>query len=758
MELKTILTKEFGFNNPQMQPLEGYDNKNYKVTDGAKKYVFKTYPFSESVYDTLLSENEVLLALEPIKTLSIPKPIPFKDGTYVKKITIEHEIFICRLLTFIEGTFLGDTTYGKETARKLGGAMAALNTTIAPLKSYALQARAWPWDLQHFELNQAYLRYVPNVHDRSKLSYFFQRFKRHVRPNIPKLRKQIIHNDANEWNVLAKDGEVSGLIDFGDLTHAPLINEVAIAMTYMAYDKKEPLPWAIEVLKGYHDISPILEHEAALLYDLIAARLCTSICNSAFAKHQQPKNTYTYVSEKYAWDMLNHWLTLNPIKVTAGFKAAIGIPSMELADVTSDLQRRNRHISPILSVSYQRPIAMHAAAFQYMYDKVGNTFLDAYNNIPHVGHCHPLVVEAAQKQMETLNTNTRYLYDQLAEYAEKLLEKCPKPLNKVFFVNSGSAASDLAVRMAKAHTQKDKMVVLEHGYHGNTEQSIAVSDYKFNHPKGNGQPSNVIKVPLPDTYRGDFQDKKAGKKYALALQEALRNQSNIAAFIAESIVGCGGQVPLAEGYLKEVYPIIRSKGGLCIADEVQTGFGRLGTHFWGFQTHGVVPDILILGKPMGNGHPIGAVVCTDAVAESFEKGVEFFSSFGGNPVSCAVGLAVLEVIAKEGLQENAQAVGTYYLEQLRHLQQKHPVIGDVRGSGLFLGIDIVHPNTKNTYNHLAQYIKNEFRKRHILISTDGPDDSVIKTKPPLCFTKGNVDHVITSLDNLLKTFMANATL
>jgi len=217
-------------------------------------------------------------------------------------------------------------------------------------------------------------------------------------------------------------------------------------------------------------------------------------------------------------------------------------------------------------------------------------------------------------------------------------------------------------------------------------------------------------------------------------------------------VGCGGQVPLAPNYLKGVYPLIRKQGGICISDEVQTGFGRLGNQFWGFEMHDVLPDMVILGKPMGNGHPIGAVVTTDEIAASFEKGVEFFSSFGGNPVSCAIGLSVLAVIEEEGLQQNAKIVGDYYKDLLRSLQEKHGTIGDVRGSGLFLGVDIVHKGTTNTNNKLAQYLKNAFRQKHILISTDGPDDNVLKTKPPLCFTKADAELVADTLDKLLSDY------
>ncbi|MDX1285820.1 MAG: aminotransferase class III-fold pyridoxal phosphate-dependent enzyme, partial [Draconibacterium sp.] len=416
----------------------------------------------------------------------------------------------------------------------------------------------------------------------------------------------------------------------------------------------------------------------------------------------------------------------------------------------SVLKERFQSINPIFSVSYKRPIYMESAAFQYMFDKYGNTYLDAYNNIPHVGHSHPKVVEAGQKQMAKLNTNTRYLYDQINEYTANLLKLFPEKLNKVFLVNSGSAASDLAIRMARTFTGKNRIAALEHGYHGNTNSVIEISHYKFAGKGGSGASSHVLPLPMPDTFRGEFRNEDAGEKYAKQGIQLINNAEGIAAFIAEPIVGCGGQVPLATGYLKEIYKAVRKQGGICISDEVQTGFGRLGDIFWGYEMYDVVPDIVVLGKPMGNGHPIGTVVTTDEIADAFNSGMEFFSSFGGNPVSCAIGQAVLDVIEEEHLQRNAKIVGDYYMKQLRELQQKYECIGDVRGSGLFIGFEFVKERqTLEPDSALAQKVKNELRNQYILISTDGPYDNVIKSKPPLCFSKDNVDEVINAIEKIL---------
>lgn len=746
--IKTYLNVEVH----NFKKLNGYDNANYLIDTKEGKLIFKTYPYSEKTFDLLQAETDILHSLQHQFKSRIPNPVPFEDGLYVKLMEWDGQKLIGRLLTFLEGEFFGNLNPEAAEYQGLGRFLAELDLELGKKSSYILESRKWEWDLQYLELIQKYLDDIPSAKERNTVKYFLQQYEEVVRPLLPHLRKSIIYNDANEWNLLLNQDNQVALIDFGDLAFSPLINELAVAMTYAAYDKEAYLPPCIALLQGYHEVLPLEDKELGLLYYLIAARLCISVCNAAHARKTDPENSYASISENMAWKMLYAWLKFNPKLVENSFREAVGFPTKPITTLEESLHYRQKYLSKILSVSYSQPIHMERAAFQYMYDAYGHTFLDAYNNIPHVGHSHPKVVEAGQRQMGKLNTNTRYLYDLLPQYAEKLLAKFPTSLNRVFFVNSGSAASDLAIRMAKWHTKREGIAVVEHGYHGNTQISIDISDYKFSNPKGQGQKDYILKVPIPDAYRGKHAGSEIpGKEYAKEAQ-ALMDHFHwpLAAFIAEPIVGCGGQVPLAEGYLHELYPAVRAQGGLCISDEVQTGFGRVGEHFWGFEQHGVVPDMVILGKPMGNGHPMGAVVCTQEVAESFEKGVEFFSSFGGNPVSCAIGLAVLDVMEEEGLQENAKLVGNYYKSLFEQLKQQYASLGDVRGSGLFLGVDLVKPGTKEEDEQLAKWIKNQLRERFILISTDGPKDSVLKTKPPLMFTRENALQVVEEMESILK--------
>lgn len=751
--IKNLLAAEYGIIPTKINKVDGYANANYIISQALEKFIFKTYPYDSELLDILEAENKVLSLLAQNDHFYFPMPVTFTNGDLIKVLALDGEQTICRMLTFLDGDFIGDVAPSEELYHSLGTFLATMDFQLQQLDSYVLRARQWEWDLQYFHLNNKYIDDISDARDRNLVRYFFLQYEEKVSPLLPHLRKQIIHNDANEWNILTKNGSLSGLIDFGDLAHSYLINEVAIAITYASYDKENPLKWASIVLKGYQEALPLTEDELSVLYYLIAARLCTSLCNSAHAKKVDPENTYATSSENHARQMLHKWLRINPIAAENLFRETVGFPVYKTPSLEQSIQKRHEYLSPILSMSYSEPIQMVGAAFQYMYDADGNTFLDAYNNIPHVGHSHPAVVRAGRRQMAQLNTNTRYLYPQLAEYAERLLSTFPANLNKVFFINSGSAASDLAIRMAKAHTGQSTMMVMEHGYHGNTQLGIDISDYKFNNPKGQGQKEYILKTPIPNTFGGKYSGATAGKQFAQeAIEQIDQNPTPIAAFISEPIVGCGGQVPLAPEYLKAVYPAIRKQGGICISDEVQTGFGRLGTHFWGFEAHNVIPDMVILGKPMGNGHPIGAVVTTTAIAESFGKGVEFFSSFGGNPVSCAIGQAVLEVLEEEELQENAKEVGAHYMNLLNLLQKQYSCIGDVRGSGLFIGIEIINKSDGQPDQKLAQHIKNELRHRHILISTDGPYDSVLKTKPPLCFTKENATEVVTAIAAILKSY------
>ena len=419
--------------------------------------------------------------------------------------------------------------------------------------------------------------------------------------------------------------------------------------------------------------------------------------------------------------------------------------------------RRQERIGRNLRLSYREPLQLVRGWMQYVFDESGRAYLDAYNNVPHVGHSHPRVVQAAQAQMALLNTNTRYLHDNLVGYAERLAATLPEPLRVCFFLNSGSEANELALRLARTYTGREDVVVLDAAYHGHTTTLIDISPYKFAGPGGKGPKPWVHTALLPDDYRGPYRrgDPEAGQKYAQHVAEIVHTletgNGGVAAFVCESLPSVPGQLVLPQGYLQEAYHHVRAAGGLCIADEVQVGFGRLGTHFWGFETQGAVPDIVVLGKPIGNGYPLGAVVTTPDIAAAFDNGMEFFSTFGGSTVSCAVGLAVLDVLDAERLQEHARIVGAHLLAGFHGLMRSHAVIGDVRGLGLFLGIELVrNRTTREPAAEEASYVVNRLRERGILTGIEGPRHNVIKIRPPLPFSRPDADRLVETLDDILR--------
>ncbi|XP_054717656.1 ethanolamine-phosphate phospho-lyase-like isoform X2 [Uloborus diversus] len=417
----------------------------------------------------------------------------------------------------------------------------------------------------------------------------------------------------------------------------------------------------------------------------------------------------------------------------------------------------------------QDPLKIVRGEGQYMFDENGKRYLDCINNVAHVGHCHPRVTRAAIEQMSLLYTNSRYLHDNLVLYAQKLCSTFPHKLGVCFFVNSGSEANDLALRMARAHTGHEDVIVLDGAYHGNLSTSTDMSPMKFQKISG-GHKDYVHVASLPCSYRGDYtsdqyDEETIGQKYAENVQNVINKAETkgrkIAAFFAESMVSCGGQVLLPKGYLSKVYKYVRSAGGVCVADEVQTGFGRVGKHMWAFQLQGedVCPDIVTIGKPMGNGHPVAAVVTTREIARSFKDlGVTYFNTYGGNPVSMAIASAVLDVIEDENLLSKAERVGEAMLHKLRELKKKHSIIGDIRGEGLFIGIDLVKDSiTKEPATEEAAYIIARMKQERVLLSAEGKYENVLKFKPPMVFNEENVDTLLTTLDQVLSELESQKT-
>lgn len=421
------------------------------------------------------------------------------------------------------------------------------------------------------------------------------------------------------------------------------------------------------------------------------------------------------------------------------------------------VERRKKLLNPALRLSYREPLHLVSGFGQFLYDSQARAYLDVYNNVAHVGHCHPRVVAAVQQQTALLNTNTRYLHKNILDYAERLAATFPAPLSTCLFVNSASEANELALRLARNYTGRHDICVMEAAYHGHTTTLTGISPYKYNGPGGRGRPDWVHEVPLADDYRGRFRraDPHAAQRYAQdvhsVLSQAVAERREVAAFIAETLPSVGGQIVFPRGYLAAAYRHVREHGGVCIADEVQVGFGRLGSSFWGFEQEDVIPDIVVLGKPIANGYPLGAVITRAEIAASLDNGMEFFSTYGGNPVACAAGLAVLDVIAEESLQANAMDRGEQLLDGLEQLKSKHSLIGDVRGRGLFLGVELVRDaDSLEPAAFEADYVINRLKEHCILAGTDGPHHNVIKLRPPMVFTAEDGDVLLAALDSIFR--------
>jgi 4-aminobutyrate aminotransferase-like enzyme/Ser/Thr protein kinase RdoA (MazF antagonist) len=723
-------------------------------SSGAESQFVLKIANSEESLEFLELQNELIRFLSGRDlALDFSKVIPTATGE-IAIIKNGRKNFI-RLLTWLDGVCLAKANpHGRKLLTSLGRALGQMDAALAEFDHPAAH-RSFYWDLRNAAMAREFVGLLPEAR-RNLIERIFDEWKK---IDWSRLRFGVIHNDANDYNVLVNESEqrVTAILDYGDVVYTAIICELAIALAYVMLDKQDPIGAAAQVVAAYHETYPLTKAEVDALYILAVTRLCCSVCYAAKQISAAPDNDYLNISNKPAWALLEKLSTIPFDWPNRVFRYACGLPlvtgqnSVARRTDAELLSSRKERVGPSLSVSYQSPLQIVSGSRQYLYDADGRRYLDCVNNVAHVGHCHPRVVRAAAEQMATLNTNTRYLHNLLIEYSERITATLPERLSVVYLVNSGSEANELALRLARAHTVRRDVIVVDAAYHGNTSAMIDLSPYKFDGPGGRGCPAWVHKVPMPDVYRGEHRGPNAGADYARQVAAAAEQSKDLAAFFSESALSCGGQIILPPGYFSEAFAAVRAAGGVCVADEVQTGFGRAGSHFWMFETQGVAPDIVTLGKPIGNGHPLGAVITTREIAASFANGMEYFNTFGGNPVSCATGLAVLDVIRDEELQQNAFEVGEYLKQGLRALQERHALIGDVRGQGLFLGIELVRDReTLEPAALEAAQVVERMKERGILLSTDGPLHNVIKMKPPMVFSMTDADFLINCLDSVLE--------
>ncbi|MEO5986956.1 MAG: aminotransferase class III-fold pyridoxal phosphate-dependent enzyme, partial [Candidatus Limnocylindria bacterium] len=545
-------------------------------------------------------------------------------------------------------------------------------------------------------------------------------------------------------------GVVTGIIDFGDMAHTALVLDVPATLQSLFRERADIFEVSAAFLSGYADVVPLEDVERELLGVLLAGRMAQTILISAQRTARYPDNAYIHGWSEPAWALLELLAQTGFDEADRRLASAARPPARRTRkeSVTDDdlIARRRSVLGNALEpLTYRRPLHLVRGDGAWMEDVAGRRYLDAYNNVPVVGHAHPRVVDAIARQAALLNTNTRYLHGHVVELAERLTASMPDGLDTVMFVNSGSEANDLAWRIATTVTRGNTGIVTDWAYHGVTHAIANFSPSEW--PRGE-QPAAVEVYPAPNTHRGPYAEAAdpadaARREIKASLGRiTVSNRRPAALFVDSTFTSDGIFVPPPE-VVRTVIAGARDAGALFIADEVQSGFGRTGDGLWGFTAWGTTPDIVTLGKPMGNGHPIAAVVTRADIADRFAAETTFFSTFGGNPVACAAALAVLDVIADEGLIERSASVGDWLRGQVRALAARHPVIDDVRGRGLMTGVELIGDRNP------AARVKDDMAELDVLIGTAGRIGNVLKIRPPLCISREEAGRIVEALDEAL---------
>jgi 4-aminobutyrate aminotransferase-like enzyme/aminoglycoside phosphotransferase (APT) family kinase protein len=718
-------------------PLPGEIDENGKVTapDGRCYRLRISPPETESA---LTFRRSVLEAAAGAR-VETPAPIPTADGVAWAHLDDGRT---AHLSTWIDGVAYSEAGRPPELAHAIGVAAGTIVNVLAGLPG-GPRPSGFLWDLS--EARTIIAERTNAIQDPLRRILIDRVLARYDEIAFRALPRQVVHNDLNDENVLLRDGAVAGVIDFGDAIETIRAAELAIACTYAMLGQDDPVTVAGDLIAGYRSVAPLTAAEAGALLDLILARLATSVVVSASRGGANPHHT---ISEDLAWDLLERLLA-GDVDAVAAELAAAGTGRRAPSTQRAALLELRSTLGSSLSLSYEEPLTIVRGRGQYLFDERGRRYLDGVNNVCHVGHANPAVAEAGAEQSFTLNTNTRYLHPEILRYAERVLATLPEQLDRVYLVNSGSEANELAIRLVRTATGRTDMVCLDHGYHGNTSTLIDVSPYKFNAPGGAGKRHWVHVLPSPDPYRvEELNGPDAAAVYRKLARDVLADAAP-AGFIVETLPGCGGQIIPPPGLLGAAYDEVRARGGLVIADEVQTGFGRTGV-FWAFQRDNLEPDVVTMGKPAGNGHPLGVVATTRAIAEAFDNGMEYFNTFGGNPVSAAVGNAVLDEIERLDVVNYGATLGRHLLGSLSALAERHRAIGDVRGAGLYLGVELVEDRvSKHPATALAGAIVEYAKERGVLLSTDGPFGNVIKIKPPMVFNSADAERLVGVVDRAL---------
>jgi len=752
-ELKEIADDLFGLSGTVTKLGSERDQNFHLTTETGDQFVVKVANSAENpaIIEMQLKALAHISSVAP--DLPVPQVILSLKGKMIEEVKAEDgRIHPVRVLTYLPGIFPKDEYIGNDLYRQMGTCLArtaiALRGFFHPIANYDLL-----WDLKHATNLRKYLTYISDPNHNEQATYFLDRFEKNVLPLIPELRAQIVHNDLVPDNILVGEtdhNKIVGVIDFGDLTHTLLVIDLATTIAATLREVDDPVEVAAQIIAGYNEYLPLEEKELRVLFDLVGTRLAMLNLIASWRVTIHPENhDYIMGGVESTWRVLELWREQDPQRATkrflrvCGYWEGQGEESAASESVQSMLSRRERLLGPFAYLFYEQPLHITRGEGVWLYDSENARYLDVYNNVPHVGHCHPHVVNAIAEQSRRLNTSTRYLHEYILELAERITQRLPDPLSVCTFVCTGSEANELAWRMAQVFTGNRGGLITKYSYHGSTGATAQFSTESL--PEGKLPPH--MKTIAPPSSNTEWQKPDSGIRAAVkALDE---DGYQPAMLILDTSFVSDGIYTSPKGYMKTAFDETRAAGGLCIADEVQGGFGRFGSHFWGFEFDDVIPDIVTMGKPMGNGHPIAAVVTRPEVAEALAKDTGYFNTFGGNPVSCAAGLAVLDVMEKEGLQENALKVGEYLVKGLEDLRKDFPGLGPIHGSGLLLGIDVLS-NSGEPDGERSDQIMNNMRQNHVLVGTTGEKYNVLKIRPPLVFEKIHADILLAALKAALE--------
>ena len=748
-----LAAEHFGLRG-EIVPLYSERDQNLRLRSGdGTEWTLK---LANAAEDAAVVDCQIaaLLHLEAVAPdLPVPRVRLTLGGERVARIIApDGAVHLFYVFSFIAGEIAAKTPLTTARLHASGAIVARLGHALRGFFHGAAGDRGLLWDLRMAPQMVPLLADLP---EREVLAPLLEGFIADVLPRLPGLRAQIIHGDVHEHNlILSPEGAIAGIIDFGDMIHAPLVFDVTGAASDMLIDAGRIDTVLADFVSGFHGVTPLEEAEADLIYDLVLMRLVFSRIITGWRAAQTPEAADYMAGAGFgSMAVIEALIAKGRAAVTRQVRAVCGMPVQAVPDIAELVARRRALMGSHLYVFYDPPLHMVRGEDVWLIDASGRPYLDCYNNVPIVGHCHSHVTEAIARQNRILNTNTRYLSEEILRYGERLTEGLPGDLRICAFVNSGSEANDIAWRMATLWTGARGGLVQEFGYHGITE---AIDGFSPSASRSGAIAPHMRTLLAPDGYRGKYRDGalELGAHYAAdadrAIAELEAEGLGVAAYICDSAFMTNGVLEPQPGYVAGVFDRVRAAGGLCVADEVQSGFGRMGTHFWGFQHHGVVPDIITIGKPAGNGHPIGVVITRPEIYERFIRDTAFFSTFGGNNVSCAAGNAVLDVIARQGLVENATRVGAYLKAELQRLMGHRALIGCVRGTGLALGLELVTDRESRAPATIeTARLLNLMRDEGVLTGAEGVHGNIIKIRPPLTFTRAHVDIAVAAFDAAL---------